>query len=148
MRIEPYSDRYFLDVVKLVENFHNEAAGEYLGLFEPQSLIDTITKLKGTESDNAFLLIVDDVCQGILAGVEFKSMTSGKRIFQEMIWYVNEPFRRYGIKLLKYAENSLKLKGINNIIMAVLENSKTEKIKSLYSRLGYKPVEVHYMREL
>lgn len=147
-QVETYSDRHYLDVVKLVENFHEEAVGEYTGLFDPNALIETIKNLKDGNAQNAFLLIMNGSCEGILAGVEFKSMTSGQRIFQEIIWYVNKPFRRYGVKLLLEAQRLLKLNGINIMIMAVMENSKTEKIKRFYERLGFKPMEVHYMRNL
>ena len=145
MRVEQYSDTHFLDVVKLVENFHKEAVGEYDAELNVDTLIDTI---KSGDPNNAFLLIVDERCEGILYGVRFKSMTSGKDIFQEMIWYVNKPFRRYGIRLLKETQNLLKLSGISIMIMAVLENSKTVKIKSFYERLGFKPMETHYVRNL
>lgn len=145
MRIEAYSDRYFLDVVKLVENFHKEAVCEYDIELNLNSLIDTI---KTGDPNSAFLLIVDERCEGILYGARFKSMTSGKHIFQETIWYVNQPFRRYGIKLLREAEKMLKLGGVSIMIMAVLENSKTEKLKAFYERLGFKPMETHFVRSL
>ena len=147
-RVEFYSDSHYLDVVRLVKNFHKEAVSEYDNIFDPETLIETIQKLKETNSNNAFLLIVDGVCEGILAGFETKSMINGNRIFQEIIWYVNAPYRRHGISLLKTAEKSLKSSGISIMIMAVLENSKTEKIKKFYERLGYKPMEAHYMRSL
>lgn len=148
IRIETYSDKYFLDVVKLAKAFHQEAVIEYDGIFEVDALINTITNLKEENSKNAFLLIIDEVCQGILAGVEYKSMINSNRIFQEIIWFVNRDFRRHGIYLLNKAQEFLKSNGINIMIMAVLENSKTEKIKNLYSRLGFKPMEVHYIRTL
>ncbi len=145
MLIETYSDKYFLDVVKLIENFHKEAVGEYDEVFSVDSAIQAI---KCGDPNNAFLLIIDEVCQGILYGVNIVSPTSGKRIFQEIIWYVNKPFRKYGIKLLREVEKRLQSDGVSIMIMAVLENSKTEKLKSFYERLGYKPMEVHYMRKL
>lgn len=147
-RVETYSDQYFADVVQLVENFHKEAVGEYDELFDPHALIETIKSMKEPNGHNAFLLIVNNSCQGILAGAEYKSLLNNKRIFQEIIWYVNAPFRRYGVYLLNEVQKTLKLNGIGIMIMAVLENSKTEKIKSLYDRLGFKPMEVHYVRTL
>ena len=145
MRVETYSDRYFQDVVKLVENFHKEAFGEYDDLFDSDSLTETI---KSADHSNVFLMIVDESCQGILHGACFKSPTSGKQIFQEIIWYVNEPFRRYGVRLLRETEKLLKLSGVSIMIMAVLENSKTEKLKRFYKRLGFKLMETHYVRSL
>ena len=145
MRIETYSDRYFGDVVKLVENFHKEAVAEYEDTFKPESVIEII---KTADRMNAFLLIINETCQGILYGMTSKSFTSDKIIFQELIWYVNEPFRSYGVRLLRDVEKVLKVRGISIIIMAVLENSKTEKLKKFYERLGYKRMETHYIRSL
>lgn len=146
MTIETYTDKYFLDVMRLVENFHKEAVGEYDG-FDPQQVIETIKSQK-VNANTAFLLIINDTCQGILYGCVFQSLTSGQEIFQEVIWYVNEPYRKYGIRLFKEVENRLKSKGISIIIMAVLENSKKDKLERFYKALGYKPMETHYSRRL
>ena len=145
MKVELYSDLYFLDVVKLVENFHKEAVGEYYGSIDQNAIIDTI---KSTDKNASYLLIIDGVCQGILSGVCFTWMTTGRPAFQEIIWYVNPAFRRYGIKLLREVEKQLTAIGVSTMIMAVLENSKTEKIKRFYERLGFKPMETHYVRNL
>ena len=147
MRIETYSDRYLQEVINLVENFHKEAVGEYDNVFDPNCLIETIKSQK-ENSDNAFLLIIDDVCQGILFGSRFKSLINDGLIFQEIIWYVNKPFRKYGVYLLRECEKLLKSSGISIMIMAVLENSKTEKLKAFYQRLGFKPMETHLVRSL
>lgn len=145
MRIENYSDRWLIDVVRIVENFHKDAVCEYDGLFDPNSLIDTI---KQGDPRNAFLLIIDDVCQGIIYGVRFKSPINESLIYQEIIWYVNDCARPHGIYLLREAEKILKSEGVSIMIMAVLENSKTEKLKTFYQRLGFKPMETHFVRNL
>lgn len=146
MIVEPYSDKYFLDVVKLVESFHREAVAEYDQLFDAQTIIDTIKAHKDAET--AFLLIIDGSCQGILFGVETKSLLNGSKVFQEIIWYVNKSHRGFGLALFREAEKLLKLKNFKTIIMAVLENSKTQKLKAFYERLGFKPMETHYVRTL
>lgn len=145
MHVETYTDKHFLDVVKLVENFHKEAVGEYDELLSPEAVIETI---KAADPKTLFLLIIDGVCQGLLYGMISKSLTSGKMIFQEIMWYVNAPFRQYGVSLLKEVEKHLKSEGVSIIIMAVLENSKTEKLKRFYERLGYRPMETHYVRAI
>ena len=145
--VEPYSDKHFLDIVKLVESFHAEAVGEYDG-FDADTLIETIKGQAATSTGNCFLLVDDFGCHGILFGVRFKSLISEKIIFQELIWYVKKEYRRSGISLLRFAENRLKESGVNSIIMAVLENSKTDKLKDFYGRLGYKPMETHFIKEL
>jgi len=145
MTVEPYSDKYFGDILKIVENFHKEAVCEYGESFDVEVLAETI---RNADTQNAFLMIVDGSCQGLIYGSRWQSPMSGKVIFQETIWYVNESFRRYGISLLREVEKLLKSQGVNIMIMAVLENSKTEKIKTFYERLGFKPMETHYMRSL
>lgn len=148
MRVETYSDKYFLDVVRIVNNFHSEAYGEYDALYDPNTVIETIKAYSSTNAGTAFLLIDGDVCQGIMFGTTIKSMVNQKTIFQEVIWYVNEPFRRHGVRLLREAEKMLKLQGVSIMIMAVLENSKTEKIKAFYERLGFRPMETHFVRDI
>lgn len=147
MTVETYTDLHFLEVLRLVENFHTEALGEYDSIFEPNALIDTIKREK-ENSENCFLLIVDGVCQGMIFGIRTKPLFNDRQMFQEVIWYVNKPFRRYGVKLLKEVEKILKSQGVSIMIMAVMENSKTEKLKSFYARLGFKPMETHFVRTL
>ena len=147
LTIEPYSDRHLFGVIGLVDNFHKEAVGEYDG-FDPEALIDTIKNQKDSSPGNCFLLVDGDRCQGILFGVRFKSLISQRLMFQELIWYVNKPYRHSGISLLREAEKCLKAEGVHSIIMAVLENSKTDKLKDFYGRLGYKPMEVHFIKNL
>lgn len=148
MRVETYSDLYFLDVVNLVRQFHTEAVGEYDPGFNADALIETIKSEGAANPGNCFLMIVDGTCQGILYGARLKSVVSGKEMFQEVIWYVNETHRRHGVRLLREVENTLQSQGVSIMIMAVLENSKTEKLKDFYERIGYKKIETHYSRIL
>lgn len=145
MKVENYSDKYFLDVVKLVQNFHAEAVSEYDADFDPNVIIETI---QNADPQNGFLLIVDGKCEGLLYGTRFKSSINGSFIFQEVIWYVNPAFRSHGVHLLNEVTRILKLQDVNVMIMAVLENSKAVKLKRFYERLGFKPMETHYMRTL
>jgi hypothetical protein len=144
MIVERYSERYFNDVVKIVENFHKEAVGEWDGLLDPQSLIDSIRDRK--DAPGWFLLIIDGKCQGLLYGLIAKSLINERLVFQEVIWYVNEAYRGTGVNFFKEVERQLREMGVSLIIMAVLENSKTEKLKNLYEGLGYKKMETHYVR--
>ena len=144
MRVENYSEKYFLDVVELVENFHEEALNEYEGSCSPKAIVATI---KSSNPNDAFLLIINGHCEGMIFGKRSYSATSGEQIYQEVIWYVNKPHRSKGIRLLRATENSLRSKGVSIIIMVALENSKTEKLKSYYVKRGYKLMESHYVRK-
>lgn len=145
MRIETYSERYQDDVAQIIANFHQEAICEYDSSIDSQAVLETI---KQADHSNAFLLIIDERAQGILYGTRLRSPVNGRDIFQEVIWYVNPDFRRNGVWLLRKVEKLLKSLGVSIMIMAVLENSKTEKIKSLYERLGFKHMESHYVRSI
>ena len=147
MRVEQYSDRYFLDVVKLVENFHKETLGKYDSDLDPAALIETIRR-ESYDSRNVFLLILGNRCEGILAGHEFKSMINHTKIFQEYIWYTNKPFGKYGIRLIKEVQKILKSRGVNAIILSILEAPISVKLKRIYNRLGYKHLETHFVRAL
>lgn len=145
MRVELYKLVFEQDVARLIENFHKEAVGEYDCQIDPVAVLETI---KTADHSNAFLLVIDEVAQGILYGTRLRSPMNGSEIFQEVIWYVNKPFRKYGVYLLRQVEKSLQSQGVSIMIMAVLENSKTEKLKSFYTRLGFRPMESHWMRAL
>ena len=99
VHIETYTDKFYDDVVEIVSNFYEEAIKCYdIGL-DKSSVAQTITNLKANNAGNAFLLIIDEKCQGLLAGFEAPSMLNTKRIFQEVIWYVNPKYRTHGIVL-------------------------------------------------
>jgi len=145
MTVELYSDKHFFSVARLIENFHAEAVAEYDDTITPEAVTQTI---EAADKNNLFLLIVDGICQGILYGIRSTSPVSGKEIFQEIIWYVNKPFRKYGVRLLKDVEKILKSNGVSIMIMVALENSKADKLKSFYPRLGYRAMETHFVRSL
>jgi len=146
MRVEGYSEKYYADIVKLISNFYEESL-KYVNIgLDKDRLAETV--LKVSESGKVFLLIVNDKCEGVLAGFEAPSMLNTKRIFQELIWYVNAPFRKYGVKLIKHAQETMKAEGFNVMIMAFMHNSKADKLMRLYERMGFKPFETHCIKEL
>ena len=145
MRVKKYTDIYFLDLIRLVEKFHKEYLSDHSSACEPHVIISTIKE----NAENTFLLITDDdKCVGVLAGIRLQSRLNHDILFQEIIWYVEKPFGRYAISLIKEVEKMLKSSGVSIIMMSVLERPKGEKIKRIYSRMGYKLEETHYMRKL
>ena len=145
MRVQRYSDIHFLDLVRIVEKFHKEYLSDRFTPCEPDVIVDTIKE----HCENTFLLISqDEKCVGVLAGVKIQSKFNGEIFFQEIIWYVEKPFGRYGFMLIREVEKFLKSTGVSTMIMSVLERSKSDKIKRIYSKLGYKLEETHFMRTL
>jgi hypothetical protein len=144
--VEEYSEQYHDDIVQIVKNFHEEAVHEYDPSFDPDVVAKTIARQK--DMNNAFLLIVDGKCQGLIAGAEIEQIFGTTRIYQEQIWYVNKEFRRYGIFLLRTVERILQSRGVTIILMGVLENSKTGKIKQFYEMIGYKLFQSSYIKKI
>ena len=144
MIIEKGSEARYLEALGVVRNFFNEALKEYIPNLNEEFIVKNFDKYK----DNAFLLIIDDKCEGILAGQEIRHPLNNEKVYQEVIWYVNEPHRRYGVYLLKKAINILQEEGYKFMDMVCLYNSKTDKLFEFYQRLGFKPLETHFIRSL
>ena len=144
MVIERYTDKYANDVKRLVKDFHAESLDEYGMTYNDQALADTIDALKY----QAFLLIVDGKCEGMLAGKEVRTPTSDEKIWHEVVWYVSKVARRHGLKLLNVAKQVLKAEGFKAIVMVYMHNSKSDKLHKLYTRLGYTPMETNFIGRL
>ena len=132
----------------MAANFHAESLHEFDEIFDPSAVIETITRLEGEQAENAFLLIIDGKCEGILFGIEISSLFNKKKIFQEMIWYINQEHRSNGIRLLKYVQGALAERGFNTFIMALMENSHAQTLGAFYERMGFKLMERNYVKSL
>lgn len=144
MRIERYRDEYESDVRRLVMDFQDESLAEYGMTFNDQALQDQIQALK----DQAFLLILDGRCEGVLAGKEVYTPTGGDKVWHEVIWFVSKHYRKYGLRLLSAAKAILKAEGFTAIVMVYMHNSKSDKLHRLYTRLGYKAMETNFIGRL
>lgn len=148
VRVDTYSDEFHDDIVKIVENFYEESIQCYdIGL-DKDTLVKAMKNIKANNSGNAFLLIIDEKCEGLLAGIEVPSLLNKRRKFQELVWYVNKPFRMHGVSLLRKAQEILKADGFDAMIMGVLEVSKADKIKRFYETMGFKLFESQYIKEI
>jgi len=146
MRIERGSKERYNDALDLVRSFHREALSDYAVKIDEKNLLEFFDKCV----NQSFLLIDEKTnkCEGLIAGQEVKNPVSGEKFFQESIWYVNEPFRSYGVGLFHKAQELLREEGYKAIIMVCLANSKTEKLIKLYERMGFVPMEYHFIRRL
>jgi len=144
MKIERYTDQYEDDVRRLVQAFMAESLAEYGLTFSEGALQKQIDLLKG----QAFVLVIDGRCQGILAGKEVYTPTGGDKVWHEVIWYVDEDHRKYGIRLLDAARGILKAEGFTSMVMVYMHNSKSDKLARLYTRLGMQPMETNYIGRL
>lgn len=144
MIVEKYSDKYYADVVVLIENFYTEVLYAYQSATVTEALNSAIEKNK----EYAYLLIVDGKCEGVIAGMAVYSPLNNTKVYQEMIWYVNKPFRKYGVFLLNKVMEILKVEGFVSVVMSLMVNSKTDKIARLYERMGFNKFELHFLKNI
>ena len=148
IKIEHYDDRYLDDIICLIRKFH---VSFYQGFDRELNLEDvreSIFEYRGENSKNAFLLVADGKCVGILSGLEIISRGNKKRLFSENFWFIDEPYGKYVHWFLSRVEKMLKDYGFDIIVMAVLYSEKEARIKRMYEIRGYSHLETHYMKTL
>ena len=139
-----YLPEYRDQVFQLIKEFEQESFRE-LGLeLNPDTFDDAVESQK----DSSFLMLVDGKVEGLLSGTLVNGFGLKGTIWQEVIWYVRKPYRKYGLKLFKMAYSTLKDRGVDAIMTAHLNNRIGMRIGRMYKRLGFRPVETHYIRRL
>ena len=144
MLIVPYDDKYKDGVIQVINNFYTEALSEYSSPIDKDVLSKTIEQYK----DNTFLLLIEGKCEGIFAGITTTSPLNSDKVYQELIWYVNKPHRLNGVYFLRQVELILEGQGYKQLVMAVMANSKMDKITKLYKRMNFKLFEMHFIKTL
>ena len=149
MQVEHYSKERKEEVLQLVEELHREVLGEWVGLIdrsEVERVIEADESL-GLEG-NAFLMVVDGRCQGLLYGAVWPVRVNKKTFFQETFLWVREAYRSQSMRFLREVEEILRFRGIDLLVMTVLENYKSAGLKKLYERMGFRVMETHFVKEL
>ena len=85
---------------------------------------------------------------GVFSGYYTTYILNNEKLFHEIVWYVNPDHRRCGLSLYKHCEVAIKEQGAKKIVMIHMANAMSEELSSLYSKLGYKPLETHYVKDL
>lgn len=87
---------------------------------------------------------------GCIGGVIVPDSNDGEIFANEMFWFVSQKHRgsRLSLKLFDEYERVAKQYGAVRISMVHLANDTSEKLSNLYQRRGYRPVEVHYVKEV
>lgn len=148
MKVECYSDRYLIDVVEIAKTFSEEAGEVWVGPLDVPGLIEKIGMTAKTNAADMLLLIVDDHCVGFLYGREHSYPANAKRIWQEVFLYIRAEARYASRWFLAEVERIMKARGIDLLIMTVLENYHRDGLNRFYRMLGYKPMEQHLIKVL
>lgn len=69
---------------------------------------------------------------------------SGAPVMSEMFWYVAPEARGAGVRLLRRAEDWGRANGLAAAIMVAPD----ERVGGFLTRIGYRPVETHFIKEL
>ena len=134
----------YAPAMKLVAEFAEESLGEYGTYLDPDKLQKTFDIIFKT----SFVAILDSEVVGILGGQVIEDICSKHPVYEEVVWYMRKEHRKYGMQLLAFVEEWCRIKGIHRIIMSCMHNSKTEKLFALYERLGFRPMETRFIREV
>ena len=146
MIVSKVEDKYYSDCVELINKFYKEALNEY----SSQDIKKTEIELAFNKyRDTSYLLVNDkDAAIGVIAGQELPWILTGEKVFQEVMWYLDEDYRRYGVYFLKHVERLLIEDNYKMLVMVCLHNSKTEKLFNFYNRVGFKAMETHFIKTL
>lgn len=143
MIIRPARKEDALDAKELLEQFCHESLNEY-GL---KVTLASVQRVARECAQTSLVLEHEGVVVGILAGAITVNPLDNSRIWQEVVWFVNKQFRRYGVKLLQHMEQKANKEwGCAGVLMASMNNSKQEKLDAFYTKTGYALIERHYYK--
>ncbi len=139
----------FADISKLgkLGNEFSIAGGSVIS-FVPEVFERTWVTFLSQDVGVIFLLKSDEDIIGALGALKFPCPNSGEMIATELFWFVNSENRGKGLRLLKEFESWAAEHGIKKILIAHLTGIMPEKIKKIYTRMGYNEMETHYLKEV
>ena len=143
-KIEPCKDEHLDDLIKLIKKFDKESLSEYGLEMSENALADMFYNCK----KSGLSLVINGKAVGLIAGVVTTPAHSKEQVWQEIVWYVEERYRKYGVSLYKAMEKKLLEMGISKMVMVLMYNSKKEKLTEFYERLGYTPMETQFIKNL
>lgn len=82
---------------------------------------------------------------GIIIGIKSAIIFSKEVAMQEIVWYVEPGYRKWGIKLLKAFEETVKNLDGEFMMLTTMNHSAPEKV---YNRLGYKQTQQTFIKRL
>jgi len=97
-----------------------------------------------------FVIEEDGMIVGIISGLCYPDPLSGKKIAQEVFWYVDSFYRHrgFGAVLINTFTEWAKLMKAKAVRLAHLVDLRAKENQSLYEGLGYKMAEVTYEKEI
>lgn len=104
--------------------------------------------LIGNGMGKIFAMYEGEELVGALGAIIAPDINDGDLCATEAFWFVTEANRGAGIKLLLYFVKYAKEIGCVRINMVHLFNEHANKLSKLYGKMGFKPIETHYVLSL
>lgn len=134
------------EIARLGPQFFVE--GSLPGKFVPEIFINNWRSLIQNEMGILFGIEKDRQIVGALGAVIFPDPNDGKLVATEMFWFVDKGHRGCGLGLLDAFESWAKTAGVDRTILVHLENLTPRALERVYRSRGYRPIEVHYLKEI
>lgn len=144
MIIRRFEDKDCNAVIDLTQRFHAESLKEYGSVIDVKFLIKLFHEVKET----SFLVEEEKKVTGLLAGKVVTDLLSEEKTYAEIMWFMRKEKRQHGIRLLRFVEKWVRDQGIKRMMMVHMGNSKSDKLSDFYRRIGYIPMEIHYIKQL
>lgn len=119
------------------------------GGFKPDVFVENWKKI--IARDQGCIIFNQDDKGGINGAIGllvYQDINDGELVMQEAFWFVSPESRGFGIRLLKKAEEIAKMINVKRFVMTHLLNNYADQLSRLYPRMGFKALEINYIKHL
>lgn len=118
------------------------------GSIDSQVFSENWEKLIESGVGKIFCLCDSNAVVGALGAIFSKDLNDGAMVASEAFWFVEKRNRGQGMKLLFHFLDRAKTEGCARVGMAHLFNERDGQLSKIYSKLGFAPTEVHYIKNI
>ncbi len=129
---------------KIGQKFWGE--GALPGRLVPEVFVRNWTTLMNNGMGKIFGLYDGPDLVGALGAIVVPDLNDGDLTATECFWFVEEDHRGNGVRLLLNFVKYAKEIGCVRVNMVHLFNEHADKLQKLYGKLGFSPVETHYIK--
>ena len=122
--------------------------GSLPGSLKPEVFVKNWTFLLDNGMGRIFGLYEEGQLSGALGAIVAPDLNDGELCATECFWFIDPDKRGNGVKLLLNFVKYAKEIGCVRVNMVHLFNEHADKLQKLYEKLGFSPVEKHYIKTL
>lgn len=122
---------------------------KFLGGFDMSRFVELWRQLINSGNGVIFLMLEGEKVVGAAGALAHQEQYCDYLVAQEFFWWVQPENRGLGgVRLYHQLEDWAREKGCKHLRMVYMVNSMPEKVGNFYERVGLKPMEVTYTKEL